>query len=339
MKRTHFILAAAILPFLVLGWMAGEREWVLHTGRTIWLRTAPVDPRDPFRGDYVTLDYEVSTLPKAVRRDGLKDDKAPERGRQLYAVLREDEEGLAELDYATDQRPSGGLFLRGRTEYSWGGDAWRARYGIEAYFVEQGKGKVLEESRTRTGIQVPLEMQVAVGRNGIAVLKGYRWGRLGIGLGFDALPPRPAGATQDWLLTQPLKLTLTLKNVSDQPLAIVDLPGHRAFRLEQSAQSLGTWRWVEADAPRPPLRDDYVKVLAPGAEYGVHFDFSDPAWQVVGEKGERKFLRELDWGPMFRLVYRPPTRAEAAAANLRDAALLWHGYLLSRAFNGRQGMD
>src|SRR5262245_14089672 len=32
----------------------------LATGEAILLRAAPVDPRDIFRGDYVTLSYEIS---------------------------------------------------------------------------------------------------------------------------------------------------------------------------------------------------------------------------------------------------------------------------------------
>ena len=49
--RKLLIVAAVAAQLLVLGWMAFEREWVVRTGRVVYLRTAPVDPQDPMRGD------------------------------------------------------------------------------------------------------------------------------------------------------------------------------------------------------------------------------------------------------------------------------------------------
>lgn len=38
------------------------KEYTLRTGTEVILKTEPVDPRDLFRGDYVVLNYEISTL-------------------------------------------------------------------------------------------------------------------------------------------------------------------------------------------------------------------------------------------------------------------------------------
>lgn len=53
--------------------LGGEREWVLRTGRTIYLRTIPVDPRDVMRGDYVRVAYEMSSVSRAQCRGRLAD--------------------------------------------------------------------------------------------------------------------------------------------------------------------------------------------------------------------------------------------------------------------------
>jgi hypothetical protein len=103
-------------------------------------------------------------------------------------------------------------------------------YGIEAYFVQQGKGREIENRLgTRNQIQIPLEMQIAVGGNGKAVIKGHRWSPLGIGLQIlrtvpanPQLQPGPASA----------KVALTLANASDAPLALVGLPEACSFSLE-----------------------------------------------------------------------------------------------------------
>ena len=63
--RKKLIIAAATLQVLVLAYMAGEREWVRQTGQNIFLRTAPIDPRDAMRGDYVRLNYAISSVPSS----------------------------------------------------------------------------------------------------------------------------------------------------------------------------------------------------------------------------------------------------------------------------------
>jgi uncharacterized membrane-anchored protein len=49
--------------------MAAEREYIVLTGKTVYLRTAPIDPNDPFRGQFVRLNYEISTIPKDLTKD------------------------------------------------------------------------------------------------------------------------------------------------------------------------------------------------------------------------------------------------------------------------------
>lgn len=90
--KSLFAIAAVVTQVLALGYIAGEREWILHTGRTIWLRTAPVDPRDVMRGDYVRLDYEIGRVDRSLRRDGLATFKdaadSKRRETRVYASLR-----------------------------------------------------------------------------------------------------------------------------------------------------------------------------------------------------------------------------------------------------------
>ena len=171
MKKIILVWVCVGFQVLILTWMAAQREYVLLTGRTVYLRTAPVDPRDIFRGDYVVLNYEISRIPRGkVKGDW---DKI-RRGDKIYVVLKQHPDGLAELDYATTRKPKSGLFIRGRVRYKWRGGEIRVRYSIEAYFVEQDKGLELERGRRREGVRIPLEMEVALGRNGLAVLKGRR---------------------------------------------------------------------------------------------------------------------------------------------------------------------
>jgi len=223
------IVAIAVAQVVLLAFMAGQREWVLRTGRPVWLRTAPVDPTDPMRGAYVRFGYEISRVPRELCRDGVAvamDDlkkmnasdwreqrrrAAALRDRTVYAVLREGPHGLAELVALTDREPATGLFLRGRA--SWADkDAISVRYGIEALFLQQGKAKELELAavkRTRED-GVLLDAEVAVGGSGLAVLKGSRWEPLGITVTTelepaDAVAARTAGQETT---AQPAKIVI-----------------------------------------------------------------------------------------------------------------------------------
>lgn len=327
--KTRLIILAAALQVLVLLLMAAEREWILRTGRTIYLRTAPVDPRDAFRGDYVQLDYEISHAPQSLLRDGLAgitNKPFSRQERRAYAVLKE-ENRLARLEYLTDRKPTDGLFLRCWLLNDWRWN-WRptsqVRYGIEAYFVEQKTGLDMEAVRRQGDVQVPLEMEVAIGRGGKAALKGYRWSPIGIGLKIDA-------DTNN----RPLAATVILCNVSSNELAVVDRDGTHFLSLEPDyfrSWQENDWTWVHAAPPASSAEGARVVLLAPKATHEIRVDLMDTDWFVVKQGEKPKPIAETRMGTMFRLIYRPPS-AEACAG-LEHADKIWHGELPSRAIGG-----
>ena len=103
--RKLFIILTIISQIALLTVMAGQREIVLHNGKTVHIQTTPVDPRDYFRGDFVRLSYEISMVHEDKFRDGLtelKDDNKV-NGKMVYAVLNINDGGLAEMEYLTDK--------------------------------------------------------------------------------------------------------------------------------------------------------------------------------------------------------------------------------------------
>ena len=335
--RNAFVVLTILLQILVLGYMAGEREHILRNGRIIHLRTAPIDPRDLFRGDYVRLNYEISSISARNLHRG-ESTRLP-KGQKVYVSLKESSNGLYELDNAGFQKPQTGIYLAGRTSWDYhqrsqGHPLW-LKYGIEAYFVQQGKGLQMEKRLgSRNKIQVPMEMQIAVGGNGKSVIKGHRWSPIGIGLQVLRNPPPDTQRT-----TEPssAKVALTLANASDSALGLVILPDECSFSLETSQTAKK--QWVPANAPCQsvqPVEGD-ILVLQPGEEGSFEFDFHNERWLVQAENSEPIEIGLLDWTEQFRLVYRPPDRV--ATRHLKDRDLIWHGYLPSRAFHGRGRID
>lgn len=321
--RKIAVIAAVAFQLIVLVLMAGQREYVLASGETVYLRTAPIDPRDPFRGDFVRLNYELSRIGPQQLRAGLQMEQL-KKGMPVYAVLKQDPQtGLATLDYLTEQQPEDTLFMRGRVRYTW--NRVEVKYGIEAYFVEQGKGLELEKRRGQRGdIQVPMEMAVALGSNGIAVLKGHRWSDLGIAIEIQRDREQ-----------QTLNIALSLKNVSTRPLAILDLPNHCMLFLESVQWSDEHREPAANNCADISISDEHVLTLQPGQEKTWTLDMTAPRWQVL-DKGQPVAITTLN-NEQFRLVYRLPEAGRLAGLTQQQS--LWQGSLLSQAFSGLGRID
>jgi uncharacterized membrane-anchored protein len=91
------------------------------------LRTAPVDPRDLLRGDYIILGYEISRLPEKY-----KDDELPED--YVYVQLKRDGDFWTMGEVTSWEPDDGTPFLQARRE------GRRLVYDLEKYFVPEGKG-------------------------------------------------------------------------------------------------------------------------------------------------------------------------------------------------------
>jgi uncharacterized membrane-anchored protein len=328
--RRAVILLVVLLQLLLLGVMAGKREYILHFGNTVYLRTAPVDPRDPFRGDFVRLDYpfnrfEMSRLNGALQRN------SGGAGRVVYAVLKPGDDDLYQFESLTDKKPLQGTYIKGRVQ-AWPGGDLQVCYGIEQYFVQQGQGLEIERRMgNRNDIQVPMEVQVALGWDGTAVLKGFRWSRLGIKTEIIRLNRRDsAGQPQPDIPLSP-KIRITLQNVSDRSLALVDSDNHCGFALESAGWTTGNPFQTRRDAfcEKKPLTADDLIILKPEQTYTAEMDLADPRWHVVAD-GKTVEIGLLEPSARFRLVYRSPSRHAVAEAGMDQG--VWVGELPSRAF-------
>jgi uncharacterized membrane-anchored protein len=56
------LIFVALVQTAALFKIVYDKDSLLKSGREITLPVKPVDPRDIFRGDYVTLGYDISSL-------------------------------------------------------------------------------------------------------------------------------------------------------------------------------------------------------------------------------------------------------------------------------------
>lgn len=171
----RWLLAAlalvAIVQTAVIAWMISDRARLLSSGREVMLTVIPVDPRSLFQGDYVILNYEISELDLPVASSDAFGVPAA-----VYVTLSRTASGLWERKTVALSHPgrvgADEVVLKGTAQYAWNPtpETTRVRvaYGIESYFVPEGRGKALEEMVRDRKLQVLL----AVDGTGRSVIKG-----------------------------------------------------------------------------------------------------------------------------------------------------------------------
>ena len=173
----RYVLAALLLCALILA-MVYQRAEILRGGQEVRLEVVPVDPRDLFRGDYVILDYRISSI------DLPKDSKSEfNRGQKVFVTLRPEANGKAKAVAISSERPAvsgADIVIQGTVTapsvcpFNAAGlrvcepgiRAVMVKYGLESYFVPQGEGKKIETTE-----KARLEVVAAVTPSGQSAIK------------------------------------------------------------------------------------------------------------------------------------------------------------------------
>lgn len=163
MKGLRRYLVAALLPLCVLLAAPVKPALILTLGEEVRLATLPVDPRDPFRGDYVTLRFAVENVPlasfdlpsgdRSLAGTGGKPSTDWERAvavEDWYVPLSRDESGVFQPVGARTVPPDEGPYLRGTWRSPYGGaSSWGLLDfgpGLERFYLRENTGRRLEDA-------------------------------------------------------------------------------------------------------------------------------------------------------------------------------------------------
>lgn len=354
------IWLVVILQLALLVFVAGKRELIMAQPESYYLRTAPVDPRDIFRGDFVTLSYEIAQLPDTLWKEFATEN--PKVAKQIelhesqhvvYLGITDGAGHIARRASLSLQKPDSGVFVKGRMGRGVYSRWWFNRplkLGIEKYFVQQGAGIEIEKKLGARGEwQRPMEVEVAIGGDGTAVIKGHRWSDLSIRLQVtepaDAVrrDQRNSGTETGTSETERISAAVLFSLRNDSEVAIA-LPISASSFCELNVLDEGEpWRgnlgkrldmvFPARDCAGYHAGDYRLKTLAPGETYSVPIDFANPDW-FVAQQGETAELGQLAAARVFRLVYQPPEQFGGSPAELRtdDGVRLWLSPLRTAQF-------
>jgi len=143
MKKRLALVAALQLALVAVG--VAPQLSARATGEEYRMRVAPVDPIDPFRGAYVTLDYpDLSHGDGTFSADGGLGALEDGRTGPVYVSLAE-EDGLMRATAFSRSRPETGPYLACDDRY------WQIRCGIESWFASQSEARRLADEMAKEG--------------------------------------------------------------------------------------------------------------------------------------------------------------------------------------------
>lgn len=167
LNKTKLFLLFLLFQILILALMVLTNYILILRGEKITVKVEPVDPRSLLQGDYVSLQYPFNTLDL----NKIKHDFSPEEingQKTIYLVFTKKGENF-EPDFVTKdkQKTINKTYLKGKALYLTypplskeeyfdqeelpPPSLLRAQWGIEQYFVPEGKGKAIE-AKIREGI-------------------------------------------------------------------------------------------------------------------------------------------------------------------------------------------
>jgi len=175
--RLYFIIfaVAAVLQLYVPISIIWQREHLLSKGKIFTFKTAPVDPKDPFRGKYVTLEFDAREI-KITDIHKWKDNET------VYVTLLNNKQGYAIIDSIFKQKPVNNTdYIKASVDYISTDSILYINYPFKRYYMEESKAPRAEElyASASRDTSMPTIALVAV-QDGNAVLKDVWIGGLPI---------------------------------------------------------------------------------------------------------------------------------------------------------------
>ncbi len=170
MKKFIFILFGimCLAQWIVPGKMIYDSELIMDEGAVYKFKTAPIDPSDPFRGKYITLNFEQNF---ATFTDSLE----WSTGQEIFVTFAIDSAGYAITESVFHDQPQSKSYLRTKVEYvNYYDDEYKVwfRLPFDRLYLEESKASQAEQvywQAQRDSAQIAYAL-VSIG-DGQAVLK------------------------------------------------------------------------------------------------------------------------------------------------------------------------
>ncbi len=168
-KKTQIVLflLVALAQLYVPAKMIWDQEDVLKNGSEYKFKTAPVDPNDPFRGKYITLNFDNNTFE-------VENNKDWQQGDEIYVSITNGSDGFAKIASISKKKPTDQQdFVKATVGFAMGkGSRISIDYPFDTYYMEESKAYGAELTYQRSQLDSTQTTFALVHiKNGKAVLK------------------------------------------------------------------------------------------------------------------------------------------------------------------------
>ena len=146
----------ALLQLALISIPLVDRLQVQMSGMVVPMELVPVDPRDLLRGDYVIINLAIARVSKDVPGS-----REVEAGEMVFVGLISEGKGPAQPVVVAKQRTDAGELAIEGTVRTVADDFIQVDYGIDAFFLPEGEGLIIEELDTSR-----VMLDVAIDRDG-----------------------------------------------------------------------------------------------------------------------------------------------------------------------------
>jgi uncharacterized membrane-anchored protein len=144
-KKQYYVLFFAILVLAQLG-IAGrmvmQQEQIIQKGKQFLFKAAPIDPNDPFRGKYITLDFEAEQYETT-------DPQVWSASEEVFVLLRTDPDGFAEVKALQQTPPTDDIpYFKAQIDYFYPQDSTNLinlDFPFDRYYMEESKAPEAEQ--------------------------------------------------------------------------------------------------------------------------------------------------------------------------------------------------
>jgi len=151
MSRKKWIILAfvvvALAQLAVVFQMIGQREVVISKGTKFNFKTAPLDPNDPFRGKYISLEFEANKF---------EVDSAEQwnYGDKVYVAISENKDGFAAISSVHRDVPKDHLhYILAEVSYmNFKPYEVFILYPFDRFYMEESKAPVAETAYFESAI-------------------------------------------------------------------------------------------------------------------------------------------------------------------------------------------
>jgi uncharacterized membrane-anchored protein len=165
----NFWLALGV-QLLLLASVPAQALYILNTGTTVFLQTAPVDPVDLLRGYYQTLGYEISNRDTLAKLPGGDAIGKLSSGQEFFVTLalppanrRAAAKPIAVSIQKPVTLPPSAIILRGVL------NRWQAKYDLEEFYMPEQQQFQVNQDINRARVSRSLLMETKIGKDGHAV--------------------------------------------------------------------------------------------------------------------------------------------------------------------------